>query len=116
MTTLLEGEGPVKGITKSIGMLEEIALVSYRCTAGRHNVCKTYDFDSYAHGVESGQFLSSKPVCNKGLHQKLVTPTEKHYIQEGLTDCEGMLRAKLPEGFVPIVRYIGGKGLVGSDT
>ena len=62
--------------------------------------------------IEPGQLLASEPVVQKSLHQKLVTLMEKCYLQEGLTDREGMLGSKLPEGFVQTISNIGYKGLV----
>ena len=81
-----------------------------------HYVSKTNGFDSHAHGVEPGQILASEPVVHKGLHQELVTLTEECYIWEGLTDREGVLGSKLPEGFVPTISNIGCKWLVGRVT
>ena len=44
--------------------------------SGRY-VSKAYSFDSHSHSVEPGQFMATKSIIHKDLHQELITLTEE---------------------------------------
>ena len=87
-------------------MPEKIRLMTDGGTISSNFVSKADSFDGHLHGVEPGQFLASKPVIHKGLHQELVSLTEKCYVQAIFMNLDWMLSHKLPERFVPTVSGI----------
>ena len=49
-------------------MIEEVDLVGYCCTAGRHDASKTDSLDNHTHGVEPEQLLIKTHTPQYVLH------------------------------------------------